>query len=62
MKYTITIGGRGSEVMIYEITEEQDDFEDDTEVVAISCGHVFSKEYFDLSVDKLRCAICRCIY
>ena len=23
MKYTITIGGRGSEVMIYEITEEQ---------------------------------------
>jgi hypothetical protein len=40
----------------------QDDFEDDTNVVAISCGHFFSKEYFDLSVDKLRCAVCRCIY
>jgi hypothetical protein len=44
----------------------QDDFEYDTVVVAISCGHFFSKEYFDLSVDlsvdKFRCAICRCIY
>jgi hypothetical protein len=40
----------------------QDDFEDDTDVVAISCGHFFSKEYFDLSVDKLRCAVCRSIY
>jgi hypothetical protein len=40
----------------------RDDFEDDTEVVLTSCGHLFLKEYFDLCIDKLRCPMCRAIY
>ena len=40
----------------------QEDFNDDTDVVSISCGHIFSKDYFDMCMDKYRCPVCRNIY
>ncbi len=40
----------------------RDDFEDDTEVVLTSCCHIFSKDSFELCIDKLRCPMCRAIY
>jgi len=39
-----------------------DDFEDGTEIIMTSCGHIFSKESFEMCIDKLRCPMCRAIY